>query len=116
MTTTAAGLFGPEVYTDGLGELIRAHRLYLCLSKDEMARRLDMAVRTYERIESGRRDCPPGLLDSIRALVDEFEAAVDAVAAAAPSEVAVDVSNEWHRTIAGRAAVETGGAILPVLT
>ena len=55
---------GPATYTHGLGELIRAHRLYMCLSKDDMAARLKMNPRTYDRIESGQRDCPPGLLVS----------------------------------------------------
>lgn len=108
---------GPATYTHGLGELIRAHRLYLCLSKDEMAARLKMNPRTYDRIESGQRDCPPGLLDSIREVVAAFESDVDALSEAQPGTVTVreGAQDAWLRAVAGRAAVETEGDIVPVL-
>lgn len=108
---------GPATYTHGLGELIRAHRLYMCLNKDDMAARLKMNPRTYDRIENGQRDCPPGLLDSIREVVAAFEADVDALAEADPGTVRVrdGQKDAWLRAVAGRAAVETEGNIVPIL-
>lgn len=103
----------PDTYTPGLGEVIRASRLYLGLSKDGMAHQLKMSDRSYERIESGERDCPPGLLDSIDALMDTFDDAVfELIAdATATGDKIVDVSTapreEWHRCVVGRAAVES---------
>lgn len=103
----------PDTYTAGLGELIRASRLYIGLSKDGMAHRLGMTDRSYERIESGERDCPPGLLDSIDALMDQFDDEVFRLVqdATASGDKVVDVSTEpreeWWRCVVGRAAVES---------
>jgi len=110
-------LTGPDTYTHGLGELIRSHRLYMCITRDEMAARLNMNPRTYERIEAGQRECPPGLLDTLRGVLEDFERDVDRVADNAPGEVKVSgfPSKSWERAVAGRASVETAGAIIPVL-
>jgi transcriptional regulator with XRE-family HTH domain len=103
----------PDAYTAGLGELVRASRLYLGLSKDGMAHRLNMSDRSYERIESGERDCPPGLLDSIDAVMDAFDDEVFRLIADATAsgdkvvEVSTDPREEWHRCVVGRAAVES---------
>jgi transcriptional regulator with XRE-family HTH domain len=103
----------PDTYTPGLGEFIRAARLYIGLSKDGMAHRLGMSDRSYERIESCERDCPPGLLDSIDAIMDAFDTEVGAVIAAATDvgdkviTVSTEPREEWHRCVVGRAAVES---------
>lgn len=103
----------PPVYTAGLGELIRASRLYIGLSKDGMARKLGMTDRSYERIESGERDCPPGLLDSVDALMDAFDDDVFNLIRSATDagdkvvEVSTEPRQEWHRCVVGRAAVES---------
>ncbi len=110
----------PDTYTAGLGEIIRAARLYMGLSKDGMAKKLTMSDRSYERIESGERDCPPGLLDSIDALIDAFEDQVEEVITAAREsatstlEISGDPRQEWRRCVVGRAALESR-ALLPVL-
>lgn len=108
----------PATYTDGLGELIRAHRTYLGLSPAGMATQLGMSERSYDRIEKNQRACPPGLLDSIRALEERFEAAVDKVLDTTDGEVEVEASSshhDWKRAVVGRAAVASGGGIIPRL-
>jgi len=110
---------GPEVYTEGLGEVIRGFRLYTGLSRAAMAAKLSMSVRSYERIEDGRRACPPGLLDSLRDVVVEFDHDVDQIVdasregSAPPVTVSVDVPGEWRRCVANRAAMT--GEVRPVL-
>jgi transcriptional regulator with XRE-family HTH domain len=116
----------PAEYTHGLSELIRAHRLYMGLTKDGMASKLGMADRSYERIESGERDCPPGLLDHIDRVVDEFDTEVDKAIAMADEmlvgkeddvvriELKSHPRNEWVRAVIGRAAIRSG-LIMPVL-
>ena len=122
----------PPDYAHGLGELIRAHRLYLGLSQRGMAKNLgDMDRRSYQRIETGQDPCPPGLIDTVRDLVAKFEDEVDAVIDAATTELdrkygpTVDVASkvlapsdprrDWQRCVVGRAAVDSN-AIIPVLT
>jgi predicted transcriptional regulator len=106
---------------EGLGEVIRASRLYMGLSKDGMAKQLAMSDRSYDRIESGERDCPPGLLDSIDKVMARFDDEVAAVVDLATSkgDMAVNVSpdprQEWRRSVVGRAAVESH-RVMPVLT
>jgi transcriptional regulator with XRE-family HTH domain len=109
----------PETYTQGLGELIRAHRVYIGLSQRDMARRLDMARRDYQRVESGRDSCPPGLLTKVEALSDQFCHDVDLLLDEAERRKGLALTyevdtrlpeaerDEWHRLVAGRAAVET---------
>ena len=103
----------PDTYTPGLGEFIRAARLYIGLSKDGMAHRLSMSDRSYERIESGERDCPPGLLDTIDVVMDAFDTEVGALIADATDTgdkvvpVSTDPREEWFRCVVGRAAVES---------
>lgn len=95
--------------TAGLGELIRAYRLYLGLSQREMADRLGKARRDYQRIEKDQDRCPPGLITVIEALVDQFDEDVDVVLAEATLNGGADLiyteDQEWERNVAGRAAV-----------
>lgn len=103
----------PPTYAAGLGELIRAQRLYTGLVARGMAHKLKMDRRDYQRVENGQDECPPGLLDKIAAVVDEFNQRVDAMLDAAERggapvrlQVATDPSQEWERVVIGRAAVE----------
>ncbi len=111
----------PDAYTNGLGEVIRASRLYMGLSKDGMAKQLRMADRSYDRIESGERDCPPGLLDSVEEVMARFDDEVAAAVALATSKgdmmvnVTEDPRQEWRRCVVGRAAVESN-RVIPILT
>lgn len=110
----------PPAYTRGLNELIRAHRIYIGLSRDGMAAQLGMSGRTYDRIENGDRDCPPGFIDSVDDVVSRYEQAVNEWVQKAekdgPMEITVssDPRQEWHRSVIGRAAVESQ-LIKPVL-
>ena len=97
----------PPNYTSGLGETIRAHRLYMGLSREAMAAHLGMADRSYARIESNQRDCPPGLIDTLHAMADRFDADVVAARSCDQLELSQD-ADEWTRAVAGRAAVESG--------
>lgn len=114
---------GPETYTDGLGEVIRAYRYYLGLSQLAMAAKIDMSERTYRRIESGERDCPPGLLGTLVKVVEEFDEAVGEVVNyfldfpdgdPGPAAVTASLTGEWRRAVMGRAAL-TCPTITPVL-
>jgi transcriptional regulator with XRE-family HTH domain len=100
---------GPEDYAFGLGEVIRGYRLYMGLSRNAMAIALDVAFRSYERIEDGDRACPPGFLDSIRQIVSEFDAAVEYAVHSGPDMPVVHVgeNEEWDRVVAARAAVSS---------
>lgn len=101
----------PADYAEGLGELIRAHRVYVGLSQRAMAARLGKDRRDYQRIENGRDACPPGLLGQVEAMSDQFDTAVDTLinhaAAEGGTEVLVDTDPrwEWERNVAGRAAL-----------
>lgn len=100
---------GPEDYTFGLGEVIRGYRQYLGLSRNAMAIALDVAFRSYERIEDGDRACPPGFLDSIKVLVGEFDEAVEFMVEHGPDTPIVrpGENEEWDRSIASRAAISS---------
>lgn len=97
----------PPDYASGLGETIRAHRLYLGLGKEAMADKLGMNVRSYERIESNQRACPPGLIDTIDIIAGKFDDEVERVREDKPL-VIPPAADEWTRAIYGRAAVMTG--------
>lgn len=122
MTTTVTPIRpsepqNPPVHTDGLGELIRSYRLYLGLSQRGMAERLSKNRRDYQRIENNQDRCPPGMLSTIEALTDRFEAHVDMVLDAAQEQGSLtveinlqeDTDMEWERNVAGRAAVVAAG-------
>ena len=103
----------PPTYTAGLGELIRAQRLYIGLIPRGMAHQLKMDRRDYQRIENGQDECPPGLLDKIAASVEEFNMRVDAIVDAAERggapvrlQVSSDPRKEWERCVVARAAAE----------
>lgn len=113
MTNTRTG---PDVYTWGLGEVIRGHRLYIGLSRPAMAKQIGVAFRSYERIEDGERACPPGFLDTIRDIVTAFDDAVDRVVMDGSDNPAVHTGEdaEWNRAVMNRAAVASS-RITPVL-
>jgi transcriptional regulator with XRE-family HTH domain len=118
----------PVDYVDGWGELIRAHRLCIGVSKRTLAQRLKMSERSLSDIEVGRRSCPPGFLDAVATVVREFDTDVDkAIRVAAdglagqPEEasmISIEVDgnpdHEWNRAVIGRAAVKSGFT-MPVL-
>lgn len=115
----------PPEYTDGLGELIRAHRNYIGLSSHSLAFKLGMKPKSFSDIEIGRAACPPGFIDSILAVIEEFdrdvEKAVDVAKSAQATEdnpfempVREDPRADWQRAVIGRAAVDSG-VILPIL-
>lgn len=118
----------PADYTDGLGELLHAKRLYTGLSQRGFAKHLnDMDRRSFQRIENGQDAMPPGLLDTADDLLDRFDTQVAAVQEAADRErletatagllpvfVPADPRQEWERCVVARAAVD-GGNIMPVL-
>lgn len=114
MTSTEARTRKPETYTHGLGETIRAHRLYMGLSQRDMADRVGKDRRDYQRIESGRDACPPGLLTQMETLSDAFSYQVDALIREADRRGGLALSivadgspgKEWERLVAGRAVVE----------
>lgn len=109
----------PDTYTHGLGEAIRAHRLFIGLTQTAMGRRFGLDRRDYQRIESGRDACPPGLLGKVEDLSDEFARDVELVLDEAerrdptdgPLALSVvtggEFEDEWGRLVAGRAYVET---------
>lgn len=107
---------GPEGYATGVGEVIRGYRLYLGLSRNAMAIKLGVAFRSYERMEDGTRDCPPGFFDTLRAVVRDFEYAVERVLDDPPGAPIVHPGedNEWWRSIVARAAISSS-RITPVL-
>ena len=115
MTTTETAALKPAEHTYGLGELIRAYRMYIGLNQREMAVKLGKSRRDYQRIESGQDKCPPGLLSKVEELADQFDALVGRIIEAAErdedQQTNVEVSSgpgwEWERLAAGRAAVIT---------
>lgn len=77
MTTATAQR--PDTYTDGLALTILAHRRYVGLSQPDFAEAVGMSLHSYKRIETGRRPCPPGFLDTVFAVAAEFDRATDAL-------------------------------------
>lgn len=119
----------PPEYTDGWGELIRAHRSYIGVSQRTMAEKLKMNERSLSDIEVGRRSCPPGFLNAVQEVSQDFYSDVaklieKADAALEDSNAAPDVwfevpttdnpQREWCRAVVARAAVD-GGNIMPIL-
>jgi transcriptional regulator with XRE-family HTH domain len=100
----------PEPEHD-LGELIRSYRLYVGLSQRGMAEKLNMARRSYQRIETSVDPCPPGLLADVEKLANHFEHHIDCVLAESERtggvtiKVDTDAKYEWERSVAGRAAI-----------
>lgn len=117
----------PPERTEGLGELVRALRLYTGLSQREITRKIKMDRRTYQRVENGQEPCPAGFIDTMRELADEFDKHVDAAIAAASGLVAANTTGDaikievrdgdehvWERAVIGRAAVEND-LIMPIM-
>lgn len=116
----------PAAYSDHWGELIRAHRNFLGISQRTMSERLKIGEKSLSDIEIGRRPCPPGFLDSVESVADEFDDDVEATVKVAELwskergdarmdiEVSSDPEDEWKRAVVGRAAVESG-RIMPIL-
>ena len=117
----------PSDYQEGWGELVRAHRFYLGVSQRCLAERLSMSERSLSDIEVGRRACPPGFIDAVAALVNDFNADVEKILRSATAPMAGQQSNkdtisievteepagEWTRQVIGRAAVQSG-LLIPV--
>lgn len=114
----------PPDYYYGYGELLRAHRMTMCLGAATMAERLNMTERSWTNIEQSRSACFPGLLDTVAAMVEEFEDAVDELigraedsgaTAAEPMQIPIEYrgGNQWARAVVGRAAVASG-IIIPI--
>lgn len=109
--TNVTPIQSPAEPEHDLGELIRNYRLYVGLSQRGMAEKLDMARRSYQRIETGVDPCPPGLLADVERLADRFERHVNCVLAESAKtgglnvKVETDAKWEWERSVAGRAAV-----------
>ncbi|AYP70033.1 HTH DNA binding protein [Mycobacterium phage CRB2] len=120
----------PAVHSWGLGEIIRAHRLFMGLSQRDLASRVGKDRRDYQRIENGQDKCPPGLLSQIETLSEAFAYQVERVLDEAerraeepgsgPLDLAITINgtqhDEWERNVAGRAAVETTEAAPITLT
>ena len=108
----------PETPTHGLGEIIRAHRLFIGLSQESMAERVGKDLGDYMHIEDGTLACPVGLLGQVERLADNFGIAVDSILRYAAKnhgatlvvKVTDQPGDEWDRLVAGRAAVEADAA------
>ena len=113
----------PPEPTFGLGELIRAKRVYLGLSQRELARTIPIDRRTYQRIENGTEQCPTGFVDTMDKLLDAFDREVEETTGAAERMIGAnnvagavhfnvntdeDPAHVWTRAVIGRAAVESG--------
>lgn len=107
-------------YRTDLGESIAAHRAYMGLSQRGMARRLAVDRRDYQRIETGRDAAPPGFMDKVLDLVEQFDSAVDSIVDYATKhdgvniEVQRDMRWEWERNVAYRAHVVGDSDTSPV--
>ena len=118
----------PPEYAEGWGELIRAHRAYIGISQRTMADKLKMGERSLSDIEVGRRACPPGFLNAVQEISQEFYGDVKKLMDAADAAltdtddphawfelpVSDDAQQEWQRSAISRAAVENGN-IMPKL-
>jgi hypothetical protein len=112
---------GDRGYVEGMGEVLRAARLYVAMSKGGFATKLGMAERSFVRMERGERPIPPGLLDTVDTVLDEFDTAVELLTERATRsgdltiEVTATVEGEWHRAVVGRACIESR-RITPILS
>lgn len=114
----------PPEYHEGYGELVRAYRVYMGISQRTLAEKMGLGERSLSDIEIGRRACPPGFLDSVQKVVDQFLDAVNMLTVRADLEVSksdetemvveVNSRDDWMRAVVGRSAYETG-LIRPVL-
>jgi transcriptional regulator with XRE-family HTH domain len=121
---------GPDEYTEGMGEVVKAYRTHTGLSTEAFARELRMNPRTYERIETGEpstRDrahgrtaqVPPGLFDSLEAVIHRFDRDVDTLINDLKQMgqreyiVFATLQGEWMRKVAGKASLYAD--IVPVL-
>lgn len=111
-----------------VGELVRAHRMYIGLSQRAFATKLGIPEKSLSDIEIGRRSGTQRFLDYVIDQVDEFDEAVKLTVTAAEDRlkhkaeetVHIEVDDEseleaeWQRAVIGRAAVESG-LIVPLL-
>lgn len=106
----------PQDYTAGLGELVRAHRKYTGLSQRTFAEQCGIREKSLSDIEIGRRDTPPGFLDTVEQVVSRYDNEVEATIQRAgvmvedghdeiEFTVSTDPDDEWVRAVIGRAAV-----------
>lgn len=96
----------PPDYASGLGETVRAYRLYMGLKQRTLAERLEMSQRSLERIENNQRACPPGFITSLDDLTSTFDNEVEALGGK-PLDMPAG-ADEWTRAVYRRAAVESG--------
>lgn len=113
-------------WTAGLGELVRAHRTYTGLSQRAFAEEIGIREQSLVDIETGRRDTPDGLLDTITTLIEKFDDEVTQCERQAETmlvekddetvhfTVSEELGDEWVRAVIGRAAV-LSGKITPIL-
>lgn len=118
-------------WTAGLGELVRAHRAYTGLSQRAFAEEIGIREQSLVDIETGRRDTPDGLLDTIAGVIERFDDEVtqcerqaekmlnstdpgDGSTGTVNFTVSEKLGDEWVRAVIGRAAV-LGGKITPIL-
>jgi hypothetical protein len=112
---------GDRGYVEGMGEVLRAARLYVAMSKGGFATKLGMAERSFVRMERGERPIPPGLLDTVDTVLDEFDSAVELLVERATRSgdlsmtVSTEPEGEWHRAVVGRACIESR-RIMPILS
>lgn len=111
-------------WTEGLGELVRAHRLYTGLSPRAFADECGIREQSLIDIETGRRDTPDGLMQTVEKVVERFDDEVEQVVRRAEEmlvgkedatvhlEVTDEYGKEWQRAVVGRAAV-TSGLVFP---
>lgn len=100
-----------KTYEWGHAGRLRAYRDYLGLTVQEMAERLGMARRSYQRMETGTAAVPVSLWDTIDGIVEDFEKAVtrlvrtpDGNDATVIVELAEDASM-WQRNVVARAMI-----------
>lgn len=114
----------PAAYSEGYGELVRAYRYYMGVSQRTLAEKIGIGERSLADIETGRRACPPGFLDSVQKVIDRFNDTVrdltveaDDWAATHNDELVIEVNSrdDWNRAVVGRSAYENG-LIRPVLS
>jgi transcriptional regulator with XRE-family HTH domain len=107
MTTTTS----PPRYLWGAGAQLRAFRDYLGFTVSEMADLIDMARRSYQRIERGQDAVPPGLWDTLHLHRELFDLQVQAVILRAETTGLIEVDErdeQWQRRVAAEAAARTG--------
>lgn len=93
-------------YEWGRSARLRASRDYLGVSTMEMAYRLKMAQRSYQRMETGQAAIPASLWTTIGALHDQLDTEIASMVDAGKNGFSVLVQRGdtgWNRTVLARA-------------